>query len=98
MEQIKKVTLSDIAERLNISVVTVSKALSNKEGVGEDLRKQIKTLAAELGYKQKKAGQNSSGSSITGNIGILIPNRFFFSELFILLVSLQLCINRIIKP
>ena len=77
MEQIKKVTLSDIAERLNISVVTVSKALSNKEGVGEDLRKQIKTLAAELGYKQKKTGQNSSGSSITGNIGILIPNRFF---------------------
>ena len=48
MEQKKKVTLSDIAEKLNISVVTVSKALSNKEGVGDELRKQIKDLAAEI--------------------------------------------------
>ena len=78
MEQKKKVTLSEIAERLNISVVTVSKALSNKEGVGDDLRKQIKDLAAEMGYKQKKATSGNLSGKITGNIGILIPNRFFY--------------------
>ncbi len=77
MEQKKKVTLSDIAERLNISVVTVSKALSNKEGVGDDLRKQIKDLATEMGYKIKKSGVSHGDGKITGNIGILIPNRFF---------------------
>ena len=77
MEQKKKVTLSDIAEKLNISVVTVSKALSNKEGVGDELRKQIKDLAAEMGYKQKKANNSNLSGKITGNIGILIPNRFF---------------------
>lgn len=76
MERKKKVRLSDIAEKLNVSTVTVSKALSDKEGVGEELRKQIKELAAQMGYKIKK---NSAfgNKNITGNIGILIPSRFF---------------------
>lgn len=79
MDQKKKVRLSDIAEKLNISAVTVSKALSNKDGVGDDLRKQIKDLAYEMGYQTKK--DNGSGADDsdtgTGNIGILIPNKFF---------------------
>ena len=40
MAQKKKIRLSDIAAKLNISTVTVSKALADKEGVGEW---QIKT-------------------------------------------------------
>lgn len=75
MEKREKVRLSDIAEKLNISTVTVSKALANKEGVGEDLRKKIKDLAMEMGYKVKKS--STSDSKVTGNIGILIPTRFF---------------------
>lgn len=70
-----KVRLSDIAEKLNISTVTVSKALANKDGVGEDLRKKIRTLAEEMGYHTKRNSDNSG--KVTGNIGILIPSRFF---------------------
>lgn len=77
MEQRKKVTLADIAARLNISVVTVSKALANKDGVGEDLRKQIKELATEMGYKLKKNTASAQNGNFTGNIGIIIPSRFF---------------------
>lgn len=80
MDQKKKVRLSDIAEKLNISTVTVSKALANKDGVGEDLRKQIKSLAEEMGYKVKKSGAGNENGKITGNIGILIPNRFFSKD------------------
>lgn len=76
MEQKKKVRLSDIAKKLNISTVTVSKALANKDGVGDDLRKQIKDLANEMGYKSKNNSGFSNGK-ITGNIGILIPSHFF---------------------
>lgn len=76
MEQKKKVRLSDIAKELNISTVTVSKAISNKEGVGDELRKQIKELAESMGYKTKKTTSQDKGN-ITGNIGILIPSRFF---------------------
>lgn len=79
MNKKKKIRLSDIAEKLNISTVTVSKALANKDGVGDDLRKQIKDLAYEMGYQTKK--ENTSGfdntDNGTGNIGILIPNKFF---------------------
>lgn len=80
MERKKKVRLSDIAERLNVSTVTVSKALANKEGVGDDLRKQIKEIAEEMGYSVKKSSVAVNGS-ITGNIGIIIPSRFFSQNL-----------------
>lgn len=79
MERKKKVRLSDIAEKLNVSTVTVSKALANKDGVGDDLRKQIKEIAEEMGYKVKKTNPTVNGK-ITGNIGILIPSRFFSKD------------------
>lgn len=75
MKQKKQVRLSDIAERLNISTVTVSKALSGKDGVGEDLREQIKVLATQMGYKFKSTAAAAGGT--TGNIGIVIPARYF---------------------
>lgn len=78
MERKKKVRLSDIADKLNISTVTVSKALSNKEGVGDDLRKQIKDLAEEMGYRVKSSFSNDG--KITGNIGIIIPNKYFSDQ------------------
>ncbi len=78
MEQKKKVRLSDIADKLNVSTVTVSKALAGKEGVGEELRKQIKDLAGQMGYRFRKNGPNTRGNGrVTGNIGILIPSKFF---------------------
>lgn len=77
MAQKKKVRLSDIAEKLKISTVTVSKALSDKEGVGDELRDQIKQIAEKMGYQTKKTSAAASKNGTTGNIGILIPSRFF---------------------
>ena len=45
----KAVKLADIAERLSVSTVTVSKALSGQKGVSEEMREKIKSLAEELG-------------------------------------------------
>ena len=80
MAQKKQVRLSDIAAKLNISTVTVSKALADKEGVGDELRQQIKEIAEQMGYHIKKTAALSSATVVkngTGNIGILIPSRFF---------------------
>lgn len=79
MAQKKKVRLSDIADKLNISTVTVSKALADKEGVGEELREKIKEVAVQLGYRIRTTSsiKKNTGSFGTGNIGILIPSRFF---------------------
>lgn len=76
MEQKKKVRLSDIAEKLNVSIVTVSKALADKDGVGDELKQKIKSLAESMGYILKK-DSGKSASEGTGNIGIIIPSRFF---------------------
>ena len=46
----KAVKLADIAERLGVSTVTVSKALSGQKGVSEEMREKIKQLADEMGY------------------------------------------------
>ena len=76
MEQKKKVTLADIAEKLNVSIVTVSKALADKDGVSEDLKQKIKSLASSMGYKIRKISPDDNAIK-TGNIGIIIPSRFF---------------------
>jgi LacI family transcriptional regulator len=78
MAKKKKITLLDIAKNLNVSTVTVSKALANKDGVGDELRKKIKEMAVTMGYVMPSA--NAARAHIkdgTGNIGILIPSRFF---------------------
>ena len=78
MENSRKVRLSDIAEKLGVSTVTVSKAIADKEGVGDELREKIKQVAQEMGYKQKSSHQSGAkGDTSTGNIGIVIPTRFF---------------------
>lgn len=45
-----KTTISDIATALDISAISVSRALSGKTGVGEELREKILLKAKEMGY------------------------------------------------
>lgn len=65
--------MKDIADELDITVMSVSKALSGKDGVSEDLRTKILAKAEELGYKKTPNSSNDDGSS--HNIGILIAER-----------------------
>lgn len=74
----RKVRLADIAEKLGVSIVTVSKAIADKDGVSEDLRARIKELADEMGYTQKsRGGQLPKREDSTGNVGVVIPSHFF---------------------
>jgi LacI family transcriptional regulator len=71
----KNITMRDIAEKLNVSSVTVSKALNDKEGVSEELREKIKEVADEMGYRINAAAKAMrDGNSY--NIGVIIPERF----------------------
>ena len=54
----KAVKLADIASALNVSTVTVSKALSDQKGVGNELRERIKKLAGEMGYVSPTEAKN----------------------------------------
>lgn len=65
--------MSDIANALNVSTVTVSRALAGKDGVGEAMRESILRAAESMGYQPKlpvKAQLNGE------TVGILLSCRF----------------------
>ena len=68
----KAVRLSDIAERLKVSTVTVSKALSGQKGVSEEHRALIIRTAEDMGYIKKAAA--AAKSSYT--IGVVVAERY----------------------
>ncbi len=75
----KPVRMADIAEKLGISVVSVSKALAGKPGVSEEMRARVVALARQLGYEGTKVHSELAG---TGNIGVLVSDRFFAENAF----------------
>ena len=72
----KSVKLADIAAILNVSTVTVSKALAGQKGVSEEMREKIKKLAQEMGYKSPTAVKMMRNKK-SFNIGVLISDRYF---------------------
>ncbi|MDD6826962.1 MAG: LacI family DNA-binding transcriptional regulator [Oscillospiraceae bacterium] len=71
----KEIRMIDIAEALNVSVVTVSNALNDREGVSPELRQSIKKTAEELGYKYT-VNDKATTKIENRNIGILISEKF----------------------
>lgn len=71
----KDVTLADIAAKVGVSNVAVSKALSGKPGVSDELRFKIKNIADEMGYVS--SATSKSARTETGNIGVIIPEHFY---------------------
>lgn len=72
----KAVKLADIAEKVGVSTVTVSKALSGQKGVSEEMRERIRKLADELGYRQPSAARREINRTRSYNIGVLIEDEY----------------------
>ena len=69
----KPATIKEIAQRLNVSVSTVSRALHNHPSIGLRTRMQVKNLASELNYEPNQAAISfKKGRSFT--IGVILPN------------------------
>jgi DNA-binding LacI/PurR family transcriptional regulator len=69
----KRVRMADIAERLHVSIVTVSKALRGKEGVSDELRQEVLRIADELGYAPREQ-EPEQQTALT--IGIITSARY----------------------
>lgn len=73
------VTIRDVARQAQVSVATVSRALSAPHQVNQLTRERVLAVAAELGYRPSPAAR-SLITGKTGNIGIVVPdlgNPFF---------------------
>ena len=67
-----EVTLNDIAKKLGVSSAAVSKALSGKEGVGEELKRKILEEARNSGYRTKTKAVPAKNMTI----GVVASERF----------------------
>lgn len=70
----KDVTMQDIAKALGISTVSVSKALTDKDGVSSEMRATIKRKAEEMGYRYSVTKSGKEGKNY--NIGVLVEDHF----------------------
>src|SRR3954447_4490804 len=77
----KEVTIYDIAEKLNISSATVSRALKDDPVVNKKTRKRIFEAADEMGYRLNHFARNLR-SQRTNIIGVIVPrlNSYFMSS------------------
>lgn len=57
----RRANQSDIAERLGVSVSTVSRALANEIGISDAVRRDVQRMARTLGYKSKHSTAAVSG-------------------------------------
>ena len=53
----KRVTIKDIANHLGVSYGVINKAMNNKSGISDAMKKKILDAAEELGYRVNKVAQ-----------------------------------------
>ena len=79
-----KVTLKQLANELNVSISTVSKALKNSYEINETTIKKVKALAKKYNYKPNKIALNLKNRQ-SKTIGVIIPNilNYFFAKVLL---------------
>ena len=71
-----KLRIKDIAERLGVSTATVSRALNDKPGVSDDLRQQVRKLAADLDFAPSMVARSLAGAR-TGAVAFILHRQAF---------------------
>lgn len=77
----KNVRLEDIAKRLNLTKVSVSKALRDHKDISINTRKRVKKMAKEMGYHPNLQARSLT-SKVTNTIGVIVPKiaHMFFAS------------------
>ena len=77
----KKVTIYDIAEKLNIAAATVSRALNDNPKISDDTKKLVMETAVKMNYRQNRLAI-ALKSGKTNNVGVIVPrvNTNFFGS------------------
>lgn len=81
MKKQSHITLADIAGRLGVSRVTVSKALRGHPDISDGMSKKIRRVASELGYSPNRMARNLSARR-SHLLGLVVPKiaHFFFGS------------------
>ncbi len=76
----KRVTIYDLAERLNVSPATISRGLNDHPSISKKTKEKIISIAKEYGYRTNKFAANLSKQR-SNTIGVIVPklNSHFMS-------------------
>ena len=84
MDKQKNYTMKDIAEELNTSVSTVSRALNDSPMISEEKRRMIQRFAEEHNFRPNAIAENLRNSRVKPQklIGVIVPEliHYFFSS------------------
>ncbi|HEV7331302.1 MAG TPA: LacI family DNA-binding transcriptional regulator [Flavisolibacter sp.] len=81
MQKAKEVTIYDIANKLNLSPATISRALQDHPAVNKQTKKKIFDMAEKIGYQTNHFARNLRNQK-TNTIGVIVPrlNSHFMSS------------------
>ena len=77
MAKSQKITMRDVAKRVNVSVNTVSLSLQDSDLVHADTKARVLQAVQELGYRPNVTAQNLRRGAVH-TIGIMIPDVYNF--------------------
>ena len=89
----RKVSLQQIADELNVSRITVSKVINNKEGVSEETRRRVARKLVEYDYKKinrnilRLAQEAETGTAIVRNNIAVIATEPDFSDFWLKIIN-----------
>lgn len=77
----KNVRLKDIAQRLDLTKVSVSKALRDHSDISEETKKRVKEMAKKMGYRPNLVARSLT-SKKSQTVGVIVPKiaHSFFSS------------------
>lgn len=78
----KRVTMADVAREAGVSLMTVSRAVNDKDGISDATRERVRAIANRLGYRPSLIAR-SLVTDRTGTIGLVVIDNAnpFFSEI-----------------
>jgi LacI family transcriptional regulator len=77
-----RATLSDVAKIAGVTMMTVSRAINNKPGVGVKVRQQILDIAREIDYQPNQIARGLATNQ-TNTVGLVVPDNTnpFFAQI-----------------
>lgn len=87
--------MQNLADALNVSRITVWKALTNRPGVSEGMREQVQKKAEELGYAQTPHPLTPASARHTFSVVVSRPESSFFWNQIIHHIAKELAANNI---
>jgi LacI family transcriptional regulator len=77
----ERVTMAHVAQKAGVSLMTVSRVINDKEGVGQATRERVKAFIEQLGYSPSDIARGLV-TKHTGTLGLVMPDvaNPFFAE------------------